>query len=114
MQSADMWLISNTKYFSPERMPMVRQHLESLPEDKVSMLYTLDFKDPTMITAVSALVGEFGVDRFLLGDIGLGVLKMLTLGGCLVWWIIDIFFVGKRARELNFQRFIETINIYRG
>lgn len=38
---------------------------------------------------LSILVGAFGVDRFYLGKIGTGVLKLVTFGGFGVWWIID-------------------------
>ncbi|MDB5185720.1 MAG: hypothetical protein JWL85_243 [Candidatus Saccharibacteria bacterium] len=38
---------------------------------------------------LSYLVGMFGVDRFLLGRKVTGVLKLLTFGGLLVWWVID-------------------------
>lgn len=35
------------------------------------------------------LLGELGIDRFMRGQILFGVLKLITLGGCGIWWLID-------------------------
>ena len=35
------------------------------------------------------LLGGLGVDRFVRGQIGLGILKLITAGGCGVWRLID-------------------------
>ncbi|VDL92511.1 unnamed protein product [Schistocephalus solidus] len=39
----------------------------------------------------SIFLGFLGVDRFCLGHLGTGVGKLLTVGGCGVWWLVDIF-----------------------
>ncbi|WLP85542.1 TM2 domain-containing protein [Mycoplasma seminis] len=39
---------------------------------------------------LSIFLGEFGIDRLYGGRVGLFLLKLLTAGGCAVWWIIDI------------------------
>lgn len=51
------------------------------------------FGDHYFLTTLlySILLGFLGMDRFSLGQTGVAVMKLLSLGGLGLWWIIDIF-----------------------
>ena len=53
------------------------------------------FSDKDWLTAVllSLLVGVFGIDRFYLGYTGLGILKLITLGLCGIWALVDLILI---------------------
>lgn len=46
-------------------------------------------KSKETLTLLAILLGAFGVDRFYRGQAGLGLLKLLTLGGCGIWALVD-------------------------
>jgi TM2 domain-containing membrane protein YozV len=53
-------------------------------------------KSFTTAILLSFFLGYLGVDRFYLGHVGLGIVKLLTFGGCLIWAIIDFILIATR------------------
>ena len=103
---SNLLLSTYGKYFPEERFADVKTILENMSEDKQAALAMAGFKDPTISLIISLLGGAFGVDRFYIGDTGLGIAKLLTCGGLGIWSIIDWFLIMSAAREKNFQKLL--------
>ena len=108
-QKVDMFLMSNQKYFPVAKMMYLKEKLYNLTEEKFSMLSMIELKDPTTLLLVSLFLGSLGVDRFMLKDTGMGVLKLLTGGCCGILTIIDWFSVQNKAKEKNFNEIMMMI-----
>ena len=109
MNPVDQWLAINAKYFPTEQVQYIRQRLEALPEQQLSMLYSISFQDPTMMLIISLFGGSLGIDRFMLGQVGLGIGKLLTCGGCGIWSIVDWFLIMDATRQSNAQKLFAVI-----
>ena len=58
-------------------------------------------KDRTLILVLSIFFGGLGIDRFVVGDIGMGILKLLTGGIFGILWVIDWFLIMGRVDAVN-------------
>lgn len=120
---------------------LLRDKLDKASEAKknelMQILPMLNLKSPALVFWVGCfLLGWLGVGRFMVGDIVLGVLR-LVLGltdlslalvvrdmdfdesivlvfllvnlADIVWWIVDMFLVGKKARQQNLEKVLQII-----
>lgn len=97
----DLYLTTNAKYFEPSAIPIIRQKLENANDDALITLQACELKDPTTLLLISIFLGGWGVDRFMLGDTGMGILKLLTGGLCGILYFVDLFTVTKKVKQKN-------------
>lgn len=103
-QKVDMYVMSNSKFFESYQMLQIRERLANLDDSKWAIIQSIQFKDPTVSLILSIVVGSLGIDRFLIGDIGLGIGKLLTCGGVGVWTIIDWFLIMGATKKKNMEK----------
>jgi TM2 domain-containing membrane protein YozV len=101
--------MSNGKQFEPHQIPTIRDMMIRADDSKFLALQAANFKDPTLMLIVSLLAGTLGIDRFLVGDTGMGIGKLLTCGGLGIWAIVDWFLIMGRAKEKNMQQMMQIL-----
>jgi TM2 domain-containing membrane protein YozV len=104
LQKVDMFILSNAKFFESHHINAIRDRLIALDDSKWPVLSTAQYKDPSTILIISILAGTLGIDRFMIGDTGLGVGKLLTCGGFGIWAIVDWFMIQGATREKNMEK----------
>ncbi len=108
-QKVDMFLMTYAKYFEGYQLTALRERMQQLDDAKLIQLQAANLKDPTTMLIVSLIGGHFGIDRFLLGEVGLGIAKLLTCGGLGIWTIVDWFLIMGRTREINMQKIQQAL-----
>ncbi|MFM8432279.1 MAG: TM2 domain-containing protein [Bacteroidota bacterium] len=103
-QKADMFIMTNGKFFESHHIPQIRERLLAIDDSKWVMIQSVPLKDPQTALLISIFVGAYGVDRFYIGDTGIGVGKLLTCGGLGIWAIIDWFQIQGATRQKNFEK----------
>ena len=89
-----------------EEMSYVQSVINDMTDTQAqqfAMAYSARRKDPTtiLILALVGFVGFAGLHRFMLNQIGMGILYFLTGGLCVIGTIIDLVNHRKLAFEYN-------------
>lgn len=101
----DIFLSMHQSKFAPSDIPIVKERLDSIKDENLLFLNSLELRDPSNMLLIAILLGW---ERFWLDDILLGVLKIFTGFGCMLWWLIDIFTAKKRTYRFNLKKFLES------
>ena len=105
----DMFMMSNSKFFEGHNLHAIRERLLALDNKKWPMIQMVQFKDPTTALLISIFAGAYGIDRFYIGDTGMGVGKLLTCGGLGIWAIVDWFLIQGATKEKNLEKFNQAM-----
>jgi len=101
-----------------EEMLYVQALMKDMDDEKARTfagIYRTRRKDPQMIllTALLGLIGFAGIHRFIIGQIGMGILYFFTAGLCLIGTIVDLVNHQKLALENNQKVANEVLSMVR-
>lgn len=107
--SITLFLAQNSDRFPIESMPMIKSKLEEVDEQRFFLISSQEYRNPVIVLIISLLFGTLGIDRFLIGQTGLGIAKLLTCGGLGFWTIVDWFIIMGATRESNLEKFLRVV-----
>lgn len=105
-----LFVINNQNKFPNHRLSVIKSRLEEMTPQESIIATSMNYKDPSMVICLSVMVGYLGIDRMMIDDVFLGIIKLFTFGGCFIWTIIDWFIIGNLTKEYNYDLFIQYAN----
>ena len=85
------------------QVALLKKDLSNEERMQFDMQFAGQRKTPTTALIFSFFLGGLGIDRFYIGNVGLGIGKLLTLGGIGIWAIIDLFLIMGATRRHNIE-----------
>lgn len=109
MMNPNDFIVMNANKFPRMALPALRQEMQNVAPQTQYQVMSAAYKEPVLAWVLSFFLGMIGVDRFYVGDTGLGIGKLLltifTFGMLgWIWWFVDLFLILNRARRANYER----------
>ena len=105
----DMFFVANGKKLPGEKAAIIREKMVSIDDSRYATISSVELKDPTTMLLISIFIGGLGVDRFMLGNTGMGILKLLTGGLCGILWLIDVILITGKTKENNYNALMQIL-----
>lgn len=120
-------LMTYRNYIPDNRTLFLKNALDRANDNVYEPLSLTKLYNPTATLLFSIFLGGFAVDRFYIGDFGIGILKLLLLNcwflmlvnlfaflfvglfPTFVFWFVDIFLSYRRAKRKNLTKLLEVI-----
>lgn len=136
--SVDMFILNKGNFFPDSAMIRIRDMLANCDDTYLNKILSAKFKNPTVGFLFSIGLGIYGADRFYIGNIVIGIIKlMLSLAflccytamfiweeempylvalfiplalGTIIWYIFDLFKITKNIIVYNYQLLLTLLN----
>ena len=108
------FLIKHKNYFEEFELDMLKDDLKKLSPVELKLFMNANFVNPNANFTISLLTSVLGIDRFVIGQTDIGLVKLLTAGGLGVWAIIDWFQIKRLTQEYNFNKAEQILDIIKG
>lgn len=129
MNYLQSYVLSKSSYLPTDKLFLLQKELEELDDGALNALIMVELRQPLIALILAIFFGEFGVDRFYVGNKELGFAKLITFvvslitlfiligfflfAGLYIWKFIDCFLIMRACKEANFERLMIQIHQYK-
>lgn len=111
-------LLMSLPGISPEEMMFIQEATKELTDEQQKnfmMIYGSRRKDPQtiMLCTLLGFIVVAGIQRFMLNQVGMGILYLFTGGLCLIGTIVDLVNYQKLTLEYNQKMIVEAVQMTR-
>ena len=104
----DRFLVLNQNELPDDKIPMIRQNTLRCSLNQLADIQSLTCRRVENMQFISFMLGWSGVDRMLLGEIGIGLLKLCTFGCFGLLMVYDWLAMPRKTRYYNY---IEVMSV---
>ena len=120
-EKINLFITTKGDYFPSKSIPIIRQRLEALPNERESVISAIGFKSPKTALLLSMFLGWLGIDRVYTGYYFVGAMQfcmtllsfVFWISGTtiIIWWFLDIFFIMRDTKKKNLQKLDQILLI---
>lgn len=103
------YLRNKERFFNETDVTLIKKALLSCNNEAFERACRVKLRNPAGMRLLSFVLGTYGIDRFLIGDIKLGCLKLFTCGGFLILWLVDIIYIKQQTKYFNAVKICNAI-----
>ena len=106
----DRFLVLNQNDLPDSKIPVLRQRMQHCSLQKLQAMQNMTIRRSYTMQFISIILGWSGIDRMLIGDVALGLVKLFTLGGCGFLMLWDWAVIVRRTRYYNYLQVMSVLD----
>ena len=81
-----------------DKATIIREKMAEIDDSRYVTISSVELEDSTTMLLISIFLGGFGVDRFKMGETGMGIL-----------WLIDVIGISKKVKTYNYNELMRVL-----
>lgn len=103
------FFVANGKKLPADKAAIIREKMAEIDDSRYVTISSVELEDSTTMLLISIFLEEFGVDRFKMGETGMGILKLCTGDLCGILWLIDVIGISKKVKTYNYNELMRVL-----